>query len=157
ATKTIPIVMIATVDPVGTGLVDSFAQPGGNVTGLTKLLRDLSAKRLELLKEAVPGTSRIGVLWEHGNTAATISFKEYETASLPLKLQLQSLEVRGPNPDLEGAFQAAAKGGANALVVITSSMLNSYRKQIGDLVRKSRLPSMHEQSFSVDDGGLMSY
>jgi putative tryptophan/tyrosine transport system substrate-binding protein len=156
AAKT-PVVMIATVDPVALGLVDSFAHPGGNVTGLTTLIRDLSGKRLELLKEALPGISRVGVLWDAANEGATISFKEYEATAPALKIQLQSLEVRGPNPDLEGAFQAAAKGRANALVVISSGMLNGYRKQIGDLVIKNRLPSMHEQSFSVDAGGLMSY
>jgi len=156
AAKT-PVVMIATVDPVALGLVDSFAHPGGNVTGLTTLIRDLSGKRLELLKEALPGISRVGVLWDAAGEGATISFKEYEATAPALKIQLQSLEVRGPDPDLEGAFQAAAKGRANALVVISSGMLNGYRKQIGDLVIKNRLPSMHEQSFSVDAGGLMSY
>jgi ABC-type uncharacterized transport system substrate-binding protein len=155
--KKIPVVMIATVDPVATGLIDSLAHPGGNVTGLTKLMRDLSGKRLELLQETLPGISRVGALWDVGNTAATISFQEYEAAARALRIQLQSLEVRGPNPDLEGAFRAAAKGRANALVVITNAMLNGYRKQIGDLVIKNRLPSMHEQSFSVDAGGLMSY
>jgi len=108
AAKT-PVVMIATVDPVALGLVDSFAHPGGNVTGLTTLIRDLSGKRLELLKEALPGISRVGVLWDAANEGATISFKQYEATGPALKIQLQSLEVRGPNPDLEGAFQAAAR------------------------------------------------
>ena len=156
AAKT-PVVMIATVDPVALGLVDSFAHPGGNVTGLTQLMRDLSGKRLELLKETLPGISRVGVLWDAANEGATISFKEYEATAPSLKIQLQSLEVRGPKPDLEGVFQAAAKGRANGLVVISSGMLNGYRKQILDLVIKNRLPSMHEESFSVDAGGLMSY
>ncbi len=116
ATKTIPIVMVATVDPVATRLVDSLARPGGNITGLTTLGRELSGKRLELLKEVVPRISRVGVLWELDAPAAAISFKEYKAAARPLNIQLQSLEVGGPNPDLEGAFQAAAKGHVNALI-----------------------------------------
>lgn len=107
ATKTIPIVMVTTQDPVATGLIDSLARPGGNITRLTK---ELSGKRLELLKEAVPGILRVGVLWDADGTGSAISFKEYETAARALKIPLQSLEVRGPNPDLEGVFQAAARG-----------------------------------------------
>jgi putative tryptophan/tyrosine transport system substrate-binding protein len=157
ATKTIPIVMVTTVDPVAAGVVDSLARPGGNITGLTRLTRELSGKRLELLKEAVPRISRIGVLWDADNPGAAISFKEYEAAASALKIQFQSVEVRGPNPDLEGAFQAAAKGRASALITITNSMLSRYRKQIGELAIKNRLPSMYEGSDFVEAGGLMSY
>jgi putative ABC transport system substrate-binding protein len=157
ATKTIPIVMVITGDPVAAGLVDSFAHPGGNITGLTRLTRDLSGKRLELLKEVVPTISRVGVLWDANVTTPGIAFKEYEAAAPALKLQLQSLEVRGPNPDLEGAFQAAAKGRANALVTILNPLLNRYQKQIADLAIKNRLPSMFESNYYVQAGGLMSY
>jgi putative tryptophan/tyrosine transport system substrate-binding protein len=156
ASKTIPIVMLATVDPVATGSVDSLARPGGNLTGLTRLTRDLSGKRLELLKEVVPGLSRVAVLWQAA-PGATIGFKEYEAAAPALKLQLQSTEVRGPNPDLEGAFQAAAKGRANALITIRSVLLLRYPKQIADLAIKNRLPSMYETSDYVEAGGLVSY
>jgi len=107
ATKTIPIVMVTTVDPVATELVDSLAHPGGNITGLTRLTRDLSGKRLELLKEAVPRISRVGVLWDADDPSAAIGFKKYEDAARALKIQLQSLEVRGPNPDLQRVFQTA--------------------------------------------------
>jgi putative tryptophan/tyrosine transport system substrate-binding protein len=157
ATKTIPIVMVTTGDPVATGLVDSLARPGGNITGLTRLTRDLSGKRLELLKEVVPTISRVGVLWDTNVTTPGIAVKEYEAAAPALKLDLQSLEVRGPNPDLEGAFQAAAKGRANALVTILNSLLNRYRKQIAELAIKNRLPSMFESTYYVEAGGLMSY
>jgi len=157
ATSTLPIVMVTTVDPVATGLVDSLARPGENITGLTTLSRELSGKRLELLKEAVPGTSRVGILLDADNPGAAISFKEYEAAARALKIQFQSLEVRGPNPDLEGAFQAAAKGRASALITITNSMLSRYRKRIADLAIKNRLPSMYEESWYVEAGGLMSY
>ena len=107
ATKTIPIVVVTTQDPVETGFVDSLARPGGNITGITTLSRALSGKRLELLKEVVPRISRVGVIWDADTPGAAIAFKEYEMAAPSLKIQLQSLEVRGPNPDLEGAFQAA--------------------------------------------------
>jgi putative ABC transport system substrate-binding protein len=156
ATKTIPIVMVATVDPVATGLVDSLARPGGNITGLTTLGRELSGKRLELLKEVVPRISRVGVLWEPDAPAAAISFKEYEAAARPLRIQLQSLEVRGPN-DMEGAFQAATKGHVNALITVRSILLIRYPRRIADLALKSRLPSMYETGQYVEAGGLMSY
>ena len=157
ATKTIPIVIVSFVDPVAAGLVDSLARPGGNITGLATLARDLSGKRLELLKEVVPKISRVGVLWDANAPGPAIAFKEYETAARTLKLQLQSLEVRGPTPDLEGAFQAAAKGRANALIVISNPVLRRYLKQITELASKNQLPSMHEAGSLVEAGGLMSY
>src|SRR6266404_7843360 len=144
ATTTIPIVMVLSVDPVATGLVDSLARPGGNITGLTNLARDLSGKRLELFKEVVPEISRVGVLWDMGDPSAAIGFKEYEAVARPLKVDLQSLEVRGPNPDLESAFQAAATGRASALITIRGTLFNRYLKRIADLAIKNRLPSMHE-------------
>jgi putative ABC transport system substrate-binding protein len=156
ATKTIPIVMVTQLDPVATGIVDSLAHPGGNITGLATLQRDLSGKRMELLKEAISGISRLGVLWNVDNQVAGISFKEYEAAAHTLKILLQSLEVRGPNPNLEGAFQAAAKGRVNGVITITNALfLNS--KRITDLAIRNRLPSMYEGSAWVEAGGLMSY
>jgi len=157
ATKTIPIVMVLAVDPVATGIVGSLARPGGNITGLTRLTRDLSGKRLELLTEVVPGISRVGVLWDANAPGPAIAFKEYEAAARALKRQLQSLEVRGPDADLEGAFQAAAKGRAGAVITITNPVLFRHSKRIAELTFKNRLPSMYEQSQYVDVGGLMSY
>jgi putative ABC transport system substrate-binding protein len=157
ATKTIPIVMLTNVDPVATGLVDSLARPGGNITGLARFMTELSGKRLELLKEMVPGISRVGVLWDADDPDAAIGFKEYEAAARALKIPLQSLEVRGPNPDFEGAFQAAAKGRANALITVRSTLLLRYPKRIADLAIKNRLPSMYEGSDFVEAGGLVSY
>jgi putative tryptophan/tyrosine transport system substrate-binding protein len=154
ATKTIPIVMVTTQDPVATGLIDSLARPGGNITGLTGLTRELSGKRLELLKEAVPGISRVGVLRD---ADSAIDSKEYEAAARALKIQLQSLYVRAPNPDYERAFQAAAKGRASAIITVTGPMTSSYPKRIADLAIKYRLPSMHEGRQLVEAGGLMSY
>jgi len=157
ATKTIPIVAETNQDLVATGIVDSLARPGGNITGVTRLGRELSGKRLELLQEAVPGISSVGVLWDRNAAGPIIGFKEYEAAARPLKIQLQSLEVRGPKPDLEGAFEAAAKKRANALITITNPVLSSYTNRITDLAIKNRLPAMCEVSRYVEAGCLMSY
>ncbi len=157
ATKTIPIVMVINQDPVSTGLVDSLARPGGNITGISRLTRELSGKRLELLTEIVPGTSRVGVLWDPTAEGPNISFKEYQTAAQALKIQLKSLEVKPPKPDLEGVFQSAAKARTAALVVIGNSLLNRHRKQIADLAIKHRLPSMYESAMWIETGGLISY
>jgi putative tryptophan/tyrosine transport system substrate-binding protein len=157
ATKTIPIVMVTTQDPVATGLVDSLARPGGNITGLTRLTRDLSGKRLELLKEVVPGISRVGVLVDANMIDRAPAFKDYETAARVLRIQLQSLEVRGPDPDFGAAFQAAAKGRVSAIITITDALLNRYPKRIADLAIKNQLPSMYERSEYVEVGGLVSY
>jgi putative ABC transport system substrate-binding protein len=151
--KTIPIVFVITQDPVAAGYVDSLARPGGNLTGLTRLTRDLSEKRLELLKEAVPTVSRVGVIW----SGAGSGFKRYEAAAGTLKIPLHSLEVRSPKPDFEGAFQAAKKAGANALVTVTNIRISAYLKRIAELANSNRLPSMFERSEYVEAGGLMSY
>ena len=155
ATRTIPIVMVTGSDPVADGLVDSLARPGGNITGLSTLSRELSGKRLELLTEVVPRLSRVGVLRDADEQSGV--FKEYEAAARAIKIQLQSLEVRGLNPDIEGAFQAAAKGHVRALITVTSAPLFLQRKRIADLAMKNRLPSMYQGSTWVEAGGLMSY
>ena len=157
ATKTIPIVMVTPVDPVASGIVDSLARPGGNITGLTRFTGDLKKRRLELLKETVPGISRVGVLWDADNENAAIAFKEYEAAARALKIALQSLALQGPHPDFEAAFQAAVKGRASGLITIRDALINRYRKQIADRAIKNRQPSIYEGSEYVEDGGLMSY
>jgi putative tryptophan/tyrosine transport system substrate-binding protein len=157
ATKTIPIVMVVVLDPVATGMVDSLARPGGNITGVSTLNRELSGKRLELLKEAVTRISRVGVLWDVNAPGLKLGFKAYEGAARVLKIQLQSLEVRGPDPDLEVAFQAAVKERVNAVITVRTAVLNRYPRRIADLAIKNRLPSMYEQSQYVEAGGLMSY
>jgi putative tryptophan/tyrosine transport system substrate-binding protein len=157
ATKTIPIVMVTLLDPVATGLVDSLAHPGGNITGLATLQRDLSGKRLELLTEVVPRLSRVGVLRNPDEQTGAIGFKDYEAAARALKIRLQSLDARGPNPDLARAFLEAVKGGASAVITITNGPLFRNSKRISDLALKNRLPSMYEGSTWVEAGGLMSY
>ncbi|HVO93782.1 MAG TPA: ABC transporter substrate-binding protein [Terriglobales bacterium] len=157
ATKSIPIVMITQVDPVAAGLVDSLARPGGNITGITTLQRDLSGKRLELLAEVVPRLSRVGILRDPDESASVVGFQEYENAARALKIQLQSLKVRGSNPDLESAFKEAVKERVNAIVTITNNPLFRNSKKITELAIKNRLPSMYEGVTWVESGGLMSY
>jgi putative ABC transport system substrate-binding protein len=149
--------MVTLEDPVANGLVDSLARPGGNLTGLATLQRDLSGKRLELLAEVVPRISRVGLLRDADSSVSAHNFQEYETVARGLKIQLQSLEVRRPNPDLEGAFQAAAKGDSRAVITITTNLLFRNSKRIADLAIKHRLPSMYEGKNWVEAGGLMSY
>ena len=157
ATKTIPIVMVLNSDPVAAGIIDSLARPGGNITGLTLLNRDLGGKRLELLKEVVPTISRVGVLLDGDSPTAGSELKGYEAAARALKILLQSLEVRESNPDFLAAFDAAAKGRVNALIAVRTSLINLNSKRIAHLAIKNRLPLMNEASQFVESGGLVSY
>jgi putative tryptophan/tyrosine transport system substrate-binding protein len=157
ATKTIPIVMVTQVDPVATGIVESLARPGGNITGLTRLTRELTGKRLELLQEVVPTLSRVGVLVDADSAASATVLKDYEAAARALKITLQAVEVRSSNPDFEGAIHAAAQARVSALITVRSGLALTYRQQIANLVIKHRLPSMSEGSDFVEAGGLMSY
>ena len=157
ATKTIPIVMISSIDPVTAGYVESFARPGGNITGLAWLARDLSAKRVELLKELLPKMSRVGVLWDADGPGPVVAFKEYTAAAQAFKLELNSLSIRGPTPDLTGAFQVAKRARLDALIVVANPLMGQLTKQIFELAKKNRLPSMTEEGRYVDAGGLISY
>src|SRR5215510_14443376 len=156
STKTIPIVMASDADAVGMGFVASLARPGGNITGLVNLFAGLSGKRLELLKEAIPGISRVGIVWNPENSASVSGFKETQEAAQALAMQLQSLEVRGAD-DFLGTFQAASKGQVRALTVMSDSLMFSNRSRLLDLAAKHRLPTMHTQSLWVEAGALMSY
>jgi len=153
AMKMIPIVMVITADPVETGLVVSLARPAGNVTGVTRLTDELSGKRLELLKETIPKLSRVGLLLD----AELATFKDYEIAASALNLQLQSLRIRSPKPDFEGAFQAAVKGRMDAIVTVSGGLTVGHRNRIAELAIINRLASMHERIEFVEAGGLMSY
>jgi putative ABC transport system substrate-binding protein len=157
ATTTIPIVIVTQGDPVASGLIESLARPGGNITGLTRFTRELNGKRLELFKEAVPGIARLGVLGDGTGRSTAATFKEYEIVARALKIQFQSLEVRDPLHDLEPLFQAAATARANSLLTVASPMLDRSRAAIADLAIKHRLPSMNEESHWVEAGGLLSY
>ncbi len=155
ATKTIPIVMVTVQDPVATGLIDSMARPGGNITGLVRLTVGLSEKRMELLKQVLPELSRGGVLWDAGGSG--VGVKGYESAAAALNLKFQSLEIHGPTPGFDGAFQAASKAGVGAVITVTGGQLNRYPKSIADLALKHSLPSMFERHPYVEAGGLFSY
>jgi putative ABC transport system substrate-binding protein len=157
ATKTIPVVMISSVDPVVAGYVETFAHPGGNMTGLAWLARDLSAKRVELLKNLLPKVSRVGVLWDGDGPGPAIAVKEYEAAARAFKLDLRSLEVRGPNPDLPGAFEVGKAARLDALIVVANPLVGQRAEQIFELAIKCRLPTMTEERRYVERGGLISY
>lgn len=155
-TKTIPIVMANVGDPVGAGLVASLARPGGNVTGLSLLATELSAKRLELLKEILPGVTRVAVLWNPNNASVALKFRETAGAARVLGLQLQSLEARNRG-DLETQFHAATRARADALVTADDQFLSSQRTLIADLAVRHRLPVMSEFREFAEVGGLCSY
>jgi putative ABC transport system substrate-binding protein len=156
ATRTIPIVFLGTGDPVAAGLVDSFAHPGGNITGFTTIAPVLAGKRLELLKETVPKLSRVAVLWNPQIPGVASQWKESQLAALELGLQPYSMEVRSIN-DFERSFRKATKAGSTALAVTGSPFNNSYQKAIADLATKSRLPAIYTRGDYVASGGLMSY
>ncbi len=157
ATTTIPIVMVSGSDPVASGMVESLARPGGNLTGISTLAQDLNGKRLELLKEVVPQLSRVGILFDKGSSSSVANLKEYENAARVLKIETQSLEVHGPKPDLEPIFKTAAKLRIGGLITITNANLFVQQKRLAELAIKNRLPSMFFGSTWVDYGGLMSY
>ena len=156
ATSSVPIVIVLNRDPIAMGLVTSLARPGGNITGISRLLQELSSKRLELLKEAIPGLTRVSILWNEGAQEAA-GPNDYEAAARFLKIQLQSLGVRGPSPDLEGAFQAAVNARSGALIIARNFLLLGHSKRIADLAIKHRLPLMCEGSEELAAGALMSY
>ncbi len=157
ATETIPIVMIAVRDPVGTGLIASLARPGGNVTGVSGGAGlEMFAKQLELLKETVPKIRRVAILSNPANAYHQLAIREVNVAARSLGVQLQLLEARGPN-EFDGAFAAMAKERVGALLVLSDAMLNSHRTRLADLAARNRLPAAYGVRESVEAGGLMSY
>ena len=158
ATATIPIVMTASVDPVGVGLVASLARPGGNVTGLSTLATELNTKRLEILKDAIPRLSRVGLLrWPGTSVTADIQLNELRPAALALKLKLEEIETQPDPKGLESAFQTAKQKQVNAIMTTPDSRFFAERKRIVELAGKYRLPAIYPQKEYVEAGGLMSY
>jgi len=155
-TQTIPIVMAISIDPVATGFVSSLARPGGNVTGLSTMAPELAAKRLELLREVVPGLSRVAIMWNTNVPGNLLEYKEAGDAARSMRLQLQSVEVSSVD-DFERAFSALKTGGAEALIVAGSGLTSANAGQIANLAMKHRLPSMVSSRDRVDAGGLMAY
>jgi putative ABC transport system substrate-binding protein len=156
ATATIPIVMTQDPDPVGNGFVASLARPGGNITGLSTLAPEISGKQLELLKEIVPRLSRVAVLETSTQPGNAQALREVELAAGTFGVRLQYLDVLS-SKDIETAFRAASKGGADAVLVLGGPVLNSHRTQIADLAAKNRLPAIYDRGEYVEAGGLMSY
>jgi putative ABC transport system substrate-binding protein len=156
ATQTIPIVIPSAIDPVGAGLVESLARPGGNITGLSALGPELSGKRLELLKEVIPGMTRVAVLWNAANPANAAVWQETQAAVRALGLLLHSQEVRGAQ-DLAGAFARTAQARPEALLVLGDSLIAMYEQDIAEFATQQHLPSMFSRRESVRAGGLMYY
>jgi putative ABC transport system substrate-binding protein len=154
---TTPVVMVASNDPVETGIVASMARPGGNITGVARLTRELNGKRLELLKEAIPGLFRVGVLWDANGPGPVASFREYEDVGRSLKLVIQSLEFSGPDPDWHAVFKSALKGNAGAVIGVGSSVTQRHARRITEVAVQYRLPFVTDGNDYVEVGGLMSY
>jgi len=158
ATATIPIVMAQAPDPVRNGFVTSLAQPGGNVTGLSGLSYELSTKRLEVLKDAVPKLARVGLLWARGDSITTdLALKELRPAALALKLKLEEIETHPDPKGLESAFQTAKHKQVNAIMTTGARPFFVERKRIVELAGKYRLPAIYFEKEFVEAGGLMSY
>ena len=157
ATVTAPIVMAAAADPVGSRLVASLAQPGGNVTGLSLILPELAGKRLELLREVLPRVTRVAFLAHGGNPAHRLFVKEAQDAAERFGMQIQPLVISGAE-EIEGAFAAMIKERAGALVVQPLFVIiPEQRRKIADLATKNRLPTVSDSMEFADAGGLMSY
>jgi putative tryptophan/tyrosine transport system substrate-binding protein len=156
-TRTIPIVMAGTSDPVGQGLVASLAHPGGNTTGLSFLSAELPAKRLELLKEAVPQSARVAVLANPANASYKPWMNSLTMAARALGLQLHVVEVRRAD-ELDTAFAAMTRADADTLIVLSDpELVTPLRGRVTNLAAKSRLPAMYDWKLDVEAGGLMSY
>ena len=156
ATRTVPIVMAVSGDPVASGFVASLARPGGNITGLTNLSRELSAKRLELLKQAVPRVSRVVVLADMDVPGSAAQLEETQVAARALGLELRTLNVRTPD-DFDQAFRAATEWRADALLAFPSPLVNDQRARIVNLAAKVRLPASYPTREHAEAGGLMAY
>ena len=156
ATSTIPIVMAQDPDPIGNGFVASLGRPGGNITGLATLSTEISGKQLELLKEIVPKLSRVAVIGNSTNPGDSQALREIVLAAGSFEIYLRYLDVLDPK-DLETTFRSAAKGRADALVLLGNPILNAHRKPIVDLAAKHRLPAINSRPEYIESGGLMYY
>src|SRR6516225_10168218 len=155
ATASIPIVCAAAGDPVGTGLVGSLARPGGNVTGLSNQSADINGKRIDLLREAVPGLRKLAAMANIGSPIGVLEIREVEDAGRTSGLEVVRLEIR--NAEDIGPAIETAKGRADALIVVTEALANTNRMRLNTLALAARLPTMHGTRTYVEAGGLMSY
>jgi len=156
ATSTIPIVMAVSSDPVGAGLVASLARPGGNITGLSIQAEEMGGKRLELLKEAVPQTSRVTVLWNASDSGKASELHDTQVAAQTLGMTLHTAEVRGPD-DFDNAFAAIARERPDALITFSDALTLNHQRQIVDFATQYRLPLISEVREFAEAGGLMTY
>lgn len=156
ATSTIPIVFLSVGDPVASGLVASLARPGANLTGLSDQSDELSAKRMEILKELRPNAARIAVMWNASNEAMTLRYREIERAATALHIDVQPLGVREPG-EFDGAFAAMSRARPDALLVITDALTNANQGRVVDFASKNDVPAMYEFGPIVRSGGLISY
>jgi putative ABC transport system substrate-binding protein len=156
ASPSLPVVMALVGDADGLGLIDSLARPGGNVTGVTDQSVDLSAKRLEIITEALPRATRIAVLWNADDRGMTLRYREVERAARRLHVTVQPLGVREPD-DFDMAFSAMTANRPDALIMVTDALTLLNRKRVIDFALVHRIPAMYEASLLVQDGGLMSY
>jgi len=156
ATTKIPVVMVLIGDPVGTGLVASLPRPGGNLTGLSLMSPDVIGKRLQLLKEVLPKLSRAAALSNPDNPLHAVFWRETQGAARKLGVQVQALEVRRPE-DFAGAFRAATRERAGALLIFDDALFNGYRTELVALAARTRLPAIYGARHFPEAGGLMSY
>ena len=156
ATSTIPIVFVAPGDAAGIGLVASLARPGGNITGISDPATELSAKRLGLLKEAVPSATRVAVIWNANDHAMTLRYGEVEKAARVLRVAVEPLGVREPD-DIDTALSTMIRERPDAVFVVSDALTNINRKRILDFAAIHHIPAMYEFGYYVRDGGLMSY
>lgn len=156
ATNTIPIVMVSNVDPVELGIVESYARPGGNITGLTLQSLELSGKRLELLKEIFPKLKRVALVWNLGDPSMNLITKQIQAAAPPLGVTLQAYGVRDAN-DFGGIFEKISQNPPDALFSVADRLISSQRKQILEFGVKSKIPTMFDAAPAVEAGALMAY
>jgi|SRR6266446_2189551 putative ABC transport system substrate-binding protein len=156
STKDIPIVVTGAGDPVATGLVDGLARPGGNITGVTELSTELSAKRLEILRDALPAMARVAMLWNAADLGMTLRYRSAEDAARVLGLKVQTLGVREPD-DFDHAFAEMTRERPDAILMVSDALTMLNRKRVLEFASTNRLPTIFETGALVRDGGLMSY
>jgi putative ABC transport system substrate-binding protein len=157
ATRTIPIVARVSNDPVQSGLVESLARPGGNVTGVYSEAEELTGKRLELLRDALPGLSKVAVLWDPDGERSRFWYRETETAARAMGLTILSIEIHGPKPDFDAAVRAAIKDKAGALITLRNPRIVAGGRTLATLTTRYKIPAMFDEQGFVQAGGLMSY
>jgi putative ABC transport system substrate-binding protein len=154
--KNVPIVIAGAGDPVATGLVDGLARPGGNITGVTELSTELSAKRLEILRDALPALTRVAMLWNAADLGMTLRYRSAEDAARVLGVKVQTLGVREPD-DFEHAFAEMTRERPDAILMVSDALTILNRKRVLEFASTNRLPTIFETGALVRDGGLMSY